>query len=315
MSDQKKKQGRKKVPYLVKIDRLKKLIDKEKSRQVIADSFGCDVSTITKHYNGDNPVDLEMLYNYAKYFNVSTDYLLGLTDVSTTNNDLKFVCEYTGLSENSIDFLSNARATDSMDKNLFVFLETLFQYIDADYKLIVKLEDLKKQYELMLIRKIAIVEMQLAKEDGRDERYVLFTHESNGRESCLYLKNDEANMYESFREEQVKHNRGIGNVNLYRDFCKKLNCRDYEAYDFYNETDRLLMYSECAENELAFDASLYRLSKCFESLFDKYLESCTSMSAKKYDIVKKTYDKIVRSQGYLNLSKYTEEYDNAETQN
>lgn len=87
MSDQKKKQGRKKVPYLVKIDRLRKLIDKEKSRQVIADSFGCNVSTITKHYNGDNPVDLEMLYNYAKYFNVSTDYLLGLSDTSLSIGD------------------------------------------------------------------------------------------------------------------------------------------------------------------------------------------------------------------------------------
>jgi len=105
MSDQKKKQGRKKVPYLVKIDRLKKLIDKEKSRQVIADSFGCDVSTITKHYNGDNPVDLEMLYNYAKYFNVSTDYLLGLSDIQTSNIDKKEICRRLHIPDEMYDIL------------------------------------------------------------------------------------------------------------------------------------------------------------------------------------------------------------------
>lgn len=107
MSDQKKKQGRKKVPYLVKTDRLKKLIDKEKSRQVIADSVGCDVSTITKHYNGDNPVDLEMLYNYAKYFNVSTDYLLGLTNVISTDKDIIGVCKYIGINEKHIKMLKS----------------------------------------------------------------------------------------------------------------------------------------------------------------------------------------------------------------
>lgn len=88
MNDQNKakRQGRKPVPNLVDTQRLKSLIDTIKSRQIIADEIGCDVSTITKHYNGNNPVDLAMLYNYAKYFGVSTDYLLGLSDVATVDD-------------------------------------------------------------------------------------------------------------------------------------------------------------------------------------------------------------------------------------
>lgn len=131
MNNQKKKQGRKKVPYLVKTDRLKKLIDKEKSRQVIADSFGCDVSTITKHYNGDNPVDLEMLYYYAKYFNVSTDYLLGLTDVASTDKDTIGVCKYIGISEKPIKTLKNfskkhgAWRTEKLLESLFGAFEEI----------------------------------------------------------------------------------------------------------------------------------------------------------------------------------------------
>ena len=88
MNDQNKSKrpGRKPVPNLVDTQRLKSLIDTIKSRQIIADEIGCDVSTITKHYNGNNPVDLEMLYKYANYFGVSTDYLLGLSDVATVDD-------------------------------------------------------------------------------------------------------------------------------------------------------------------------------------------------------------------------------------
>lgn len=129
MSDQKKKQGRKKVPYLVKIDRLKKLIDKEKSRQVIADSFGCDVSTITKHYNGDNPVDLEMLYNYAKYFNVSTDYLLGLSDIQTSNIEKKEICRRLHIPDEMYDILRKL----FLDVSPYAYIEYLEDdlYVDS----------------------------------------------------------------------------------------------------------------------------------------------------------------------------------------
>ena len=82
-----KKRGRPSAPKLVDQDRFRKLVDNESergiSRQKIADSIGCDVSTITKHYNGDSPIDLKYLYEYSKYFKVSTDYLLGLSEVSS----------------------------------------------------------------------------------------------------------------------------------------------------------------------------------------------------------------------------------------
>ncbi len=89
----------------INLERLKSLIDKEKSRQVIADKIGCDVSLITKHYNGDRSVTIDYLKKYANYFEVSSDYLLGLSDAPTSDKDLQFICDSTGLSIETINQL------------------------------------------------------------------------------------------------------------------------------------------------------------------------------------------------------------------
>ena len=44
---------------------------------------------------------IETLYKLAEYYNVSTDYLLGRTDVKTPDTELKTVCEVTNLSESA----------------------------------------------------------------------------------------------------------------------------------------------------------------------------------------------------------------------
>ena len=63
----------------ITLRRLKELIDGTGlSRQAIADEIGCDVSMITKQYNGQRNITPDFLIAYAQYFNVSTDYLLGL---------------------------------------------------------------------------------------------------------------------------------------------------------------------------------------------------------------------------------------------
>lgn len=96
----------------IRIDRLKKCIDGEKNRQEIADKIGCDVSLITKHYNGDRNVTIDYLKKYAKCFKVSSDYLLGLSDAPTSDKDLQFICDYTGLSINTINNLRELKSNN-----------------------------------------------------------------------------------------------------------------------------------------------------------------------------------------------------------
>ena len=53
--------------------------------------------------------DSEMLTALARYYGVSADYLLGLSDVKEINANKKSVCEYTGLSSKSVELLSNVK--------------------------------------------------------------------------------------------------------------------------------------------------------------------------------------------------------------
>lgn len=58
---------------------------------------------------GDRTPNTTQIIQIANYLNVSTDYLLGVTDVATTDKDLKFVCDYTGLNEPAIRNLHNIK--------------------------------------------------------------------------------------------------------------------------------------------------------------------------------------------------------------
>ena len=92
------------------LQRVRKLIDGSGcSRQVIANAIGCDVSTITKQYNGDRIITVDYIIKYATIFNVSADYLLGLSNTPTTNKNIQFICDYTGLEENSIEELRKGK--------------------------------------------------------------------------------------------------------------------------------------------------------------------------------------------------------------
>ena len=105
----------------VLLERLRKLIDTD-TRENIAKSLGCDTSYITKHYNGNRPVTIEYLYKYSKHFNVSADYLLGFSEPKTKDDDLRFVCDYTGLNEETIKFFAFQR---QIDKDIYFYANTI----------------------------------------------------------------------------------------------------------------------------------------------------------------------------------------------
>ena len=108
----------------IKLDRLKRLID-TKTREQIAEALKCDTSTITKHYNGDRRITIDYLVKYAQYFDVSADYLLGLTDVATTDKDLRFVCDYTGLDEKTVKILNSFKKNNKYINSVMRYIKQL----------------------------------------------------------------------------------------------------------------------------------------------------------------------------------------------
>lgn len=83
---------REKGKKTMELARFRELVDKEKSRDSMSkkmaeQGLNCNTSTITKHYNGDRSISTKCLIQYSKYFGVSADYLLCLSDVPVIADD------------------------------------------------------------------------------------------------------------------------------------------------------------------------------------------------------------------------------------
>lgn len=74
-----------------------------------AEQFGKDLGvsrqTINYWLKGDRTPSAENIKTICTKEGVSADWLIGLSDIRTTNKEIKGIAEYTGLSENSIEAL------------------------------------------------------------------------------------------------------------------------------------------------------------------------------------------------------------------
>lgn len=82
------------------------LAQKEIKQKELAEHIGVTPNTVSYYLSGERCPDIEKLIEIAKYLNVTTDYLLGVSDVKSIDTELKAVCEYTGLSEEAVRMLS-----------------------------------------------------------------------------------------------------------------------------------------------------------------------------------------------------------------
>lgn len=71
----------------------------------LAKAIGVTDNTISYFVSGSRVPNTEQIIEIAAALHVSTDYLLGLTDAPTTDRDLRYICDYTGLSEKAVEVL------------------------------------------------------------------------------------------------------------------------------------------------------------------------------------------------------------------
>lgn len=71
----------------------------------LAEKLNCNRQKIADWERGKSLPAADDLVLLSKTFQVSTDYLLGIAEIKTTDKDVQFVCEYSGLSEKSITLL------------------------------------------------------------------------------------------------------------------------------------------------------------------------------------------------------------------
>lgn len=71
----------------------------------LAKALNCNRGTIANYEKGARTPDAETLAQIAKHYNTTTDYIVGLSDVTTSNITVKEICDYTGLCEETINVL------------------------------------------------------------------------------------------------------------------------------------------------------------------------------------------------------------------
>lgn len=101
------------------------------THQEIADGVGVSRQTIGQFTLGNTRPDIDTLGKLADFFGVSTDYLLCRTDIKSTDTTVQDICEYTELSEFTVDALHGVELGifDNTDK-----LRVLIDEIRIDLK-------------------------------------------------------------------------------------------------------------------------------------------------------------------------------------
>lgn len=94
---------------------------KDLKRQQVADDLGITRASLEFYEKGKRKPDIEMTARIAKYFQVSADYLLGLSKTPSTDKDIKGVCDYTGLSKEAINKIVELKKenTDYLNNGIF----------------------------------------------------------------------------------------------------------------------------------------------------------------------------------------------------
>ena len=90
-------------------DRLKELRGK-KEKTIAAAGIGISRPALVNYETGKRKPDIEILEKIANYYNVSADYLIGRTDIKSSDLDIREIAEKTGLTEEAISILSEVKS-------------------------------------------------------------------------------------------------------------------------------------------------------------------------------------------------------------
>lgn len=83
----------------------------------LAKVLGVNDNVISYYCKGSRKPNIDQLNIIADFFHTSVDYLLGRTNVISTDTNIQMICEYTGLSEEAVDFINEVNSVSIGLKN------------------------------------------------------------------------------------------------------------------------------------------------------------------------------------------------------
>lgn len=136
--------------------------------QELAEQLGFgSSSTINRLEKGCN-CNLSTLIDVADYYEVSIDWLLSRPNVGEAYCDLKSVCEYTGLSVDTVDYISDKNTS----YNFKLLIEFIVAYAKENYMFINSLNLVKssaKTYQAQILTEKALMRVYEANGEISDD--------------------------------------------------------------------------------------------------------------------------------------------------
>lgn len=80
--------------------------ERGETQDQLAKAVGITRQSLSRYETNERTPNIELIYNIAKHYEVSADYLLGLSDVKSLDNRVQAACEVTGLNDDSVITLS-----------------------------------------------------------------------------------------------------------------------------------------------------------------------------------------------------------------
>ena len=128
--------ARKKVTNNFKVfpERLSALMkERQTTQQALASVLGVKRQTISLYKSGQSMPDAEQLKNIAKFFDVSADWLLGLTKIKSRDFGIQQICDKTGLSEQAINNITDIKHQKSRRDFVLSMPEVLNKILESEW--------------------------------------------------------------------------------------------------------------------------------------------------------------------------------------
>jgi len=79
--------------------------DKGLTQSQVADALNIVQNQLSRIEKGERTCSLQNLIDFARFYNVTADYIIGLSDFSSRDKDVQSICEHTGLSQKAVEVL------------------------------------------------------------------------------------------------------------------------------------------------------------------------------------------------------------------
>lgn len=213
----------------------------------LADKLGCKRQKIADWEREKASPSINDLIPLSKVFNVSIDYLMGVTDVKTTDRDLQFVCKYIGLSEKTIEeFRIQKELSNSIKKHSDIVFEENYGILCNGITAHDVVDERIKDFYMLsyrILKLLSVYSKTLNKVDDEIDRVL----KAQNKEDIISSRNNIDNYIDVISGVEFSISQMA--VKIANDFCCKEKQEFEEKVDTYYKTAPLKIQRQLEDGE------------------------------------------------------------------